>query len=158
MSFFALNLLLAACWAFFSGALSLTNLVVGFALGYLALVLISPLLGTGSRYPWRLLMWGRLMVMFLYELVVSSLSVAWEVIRPRPAARPAVVDMPLDLKTDGGIFLVSNLITLTPGTLSLSVNADKTVLQVHAMFADDPDQIVRELKNGMEKWVREAVE
>jgi Multisubunit Na+/H+ antiporter, MnhE subunit len=66
--------------------------------------------------------------------------------------------MPLDLKTDGGIFLVSHLITLTPGTLSLSVNADKTVLQVHAMFADDPDQIVRELKNGMEKWVREAVE
>lgn len=158
MNFFALNLFLAVSWAFFSGGLTLTNIAVGFALGYGALWLIAPLLAVKTQYPLRLLYWVRLFVMFNYELVVSSLEVFWDVLTPRHKSRPAIVDMPLDVKTDAGLLLVANLISLTPGTLSLSVNEERTVLKVHAMFADDPEALVASLKNGMEKWVREAVE
>jgi len=66
--------------------------------------------------------------------------------------------MPLDVKSDAGIFLVTNLISLTPGTLSLDVSEDRKTLYVHAMFADDPEEVCRKLKSGMERWVREAVE
>lgn len=158
MNFFALNLFLAVGWAFFAGGFTLLNLAVGFFLGYGALWLIAPLLGGTSRYPMRLLYWVRLLVMFLYELLVSSLSVAWDVLTPRHKSRPAVVNVPLDVRTDAGLLLVTNLISLTPGTLSIDVSEDRTILKVHAMFADDPDALRRELKEGMEKWVREAVE
>jgi multicomponent Na+:H+ antiporter subunit E len=57
-----------------------------------------------------------------------------------------------------GILLVTNLISLTPGTLSLDVTDDRKTLFIHAMFADDPDAIRAQLKGGMERWVKEAME
>jgi multicomponent Na+:H+ antiporter subunit E len=56
------------------------------------------------------------------------------------------------------ILLVTNLISLTPGTLSLDVTDDRSTLYIHAMFADDPDEIRRQIKDGMERWVIEATE
>ncbi|ROU03726.1 Na+/H+ antiporter subunit E [Histidinibacterium lentulum] len=158
MNFFALNLFLAVGWAFFAGGFTLTNLVVGFFLGYAALWLIAPLLGENARYPMRLIYWVKLAVLFLYELVVSSLEVAWDIITPGQGSRPAIIVMPLDVKSDAGILLIANLITLTPGTLSLDVSEDRKSLKIHAMFADDPEALIRSLKAGMEKWVKDAVE
>ena len=66
--------------------------------------------------------------------------------------------MPLDVKSDAGILLVTNLISLTPGTLSIDVSEDRKTLRIHAMFAEDPDEVVQQLKSGMEKWVIDAVE
>jgi multicomponent Na+:H+ antiporter subunit E len=66
--------------------------------------------------------------------------------------------MPLDVQSDLEILLVTNLISLTPGTLSLDVTPDRKTLIVHAMFADDPEALVKELKNGMERMVKEVFE
>jgi multicomponent Na+:H+ antiporter subunit E len=155
---FALNLILALAWAAIAGGFTLGGLATGFLLGYAALWLLAPLTGTGDRYPLRLIMWVRLLAMFLYELVVSSLSVAWDVLTPTHLARPAIIEVPLDVRTEAGLLLVTNLISLTPGTLSVDVSEDRRTLYVHAMFADDPDKLRHDLKNGMERWVMEAVE
>jgi len=157
VNIFALNLLLAIVWAALTTSFSLLSLTAGFILGYAVLWLIQPLTGS-SRYFGRVYAWVKLIVMFHYELIVSSLSVAWDVMTPRHRARPAIVDVPLDVKSDAGILLVTNLISLTPGTLSLDVSEDRTMLRVHAMFVDDPAAIRRELKTGMERWVIDAVE
>jgi multicomponent Na+:H+ antiporter subunit E len=53
---------------------------------------------------------------------------------------------------------VTNLISLTPGTLSVDVSADRSTLLVHAMFGADPEGLVRDLKGGMERMVKEAFE
>jgi multicomponent Na+:H+ antiporter subunit E len=66
--------------------------------------------------------------------------------------------MPLDAKDEMEILLVTNLISLTPGTLSLDVSEDRSTLFIHAMFADDPDEIRHQMKSGMERWVIEAME
>ena len=96
--------------------------------------------------------------MFLYELIVSSVRVAWDVLTPTQLSNPAIIEVPLDVKSDFEILLVTNLISLTPGTLSLDVTPDRKTLIVHAMFADDPDALVREMKDGMERMVMEAFE
>jgi multicomponent Na+:H+ antiporter subunit E len=62
------------------------------------------------------------------------------------------------VQSDFEILLVTNLISLTPGTLSLDVTPDRKTLIVHAMFADDPEGLVRELKDGMERMVKEVFE
>ena len=158
MNQFAANLMLALVWMVFFGGYTFLSLTSGFILGYGILWLLQPLTGVKSRYFLRVYYWLKLIVLFLYELIVSSLQVSWEVLTPGHNARPAIIDMPLDVKTDAGILLVTNLISLTPGTLSIDVSEDRKTLLVHAMFGDDPDAVRHALKSGMEKWVIDALE
>ncbi|MCR9107682.1 Na+/H+ antiporter subunit E [Marivita sp. XM-24bin2] len=157
MNAFGLNIILAIAWVAFTGSVSLVGLITGFVIGYGALWLIQPLIGT-STYFNRVTAWIKLVIMFHYELIVSSLAVAFDILTPRHRARPAIIEVPLDVKSDTGILLVTNLISLTPGTLSLDVSEDRKTLLVHAMFADDHDALRKSLKNGMERWVIDAVE
>ena len=111
-----------------------------------------------------------LFLFFVWELVLSSLRVARDVLlvsmisiglsvlmRAREASgrfRPGIVAVPLDLESDAGITLLACLVTLTPGTLSLDVSEDKKTLYVHAMRVDDPEAFRREIKDGFERRVR----
>jgi multicomponent Na+:H+ antiporter subunit E len=157
MNVFATNVVLAVVWAALLGELSVFNLASGFVLGFAALWVIQPLTGASS-YFFRAYAWVKLVILFHYELVVSSVEVAWDVLTPRHRARPAIIEMPLDVTSDAGILLVTNLISLTPGTLSIDVTDDRKTLVIHAMFADEPEALVRTLKSGMERWVIDAVE
>lgn len=157
MNLLVLNAALALGWAALMGNFSLASLLIGFIIGYLALWVMRPMFGTTAYFErvWRVL---RLAALFIYELVVSSLRVVWDVVTPTHLSQPGIVAMPLDAEGDGEILLVASLISLTPGTLSLDVSADKKTLYVHAMFIDDPETLCRELKQGMERWVIEAME
>ncbi|MEM6617945.1 MAG: Na+/H+ antiporter subunit E [Pseudomonadota bacterium] len=158
MTTFAANLFLAAAWAILFGGFTWLTTTSGFAVGYGVLWLLQPLTGVRSSYFKRVWYWTKLLVMFHYELVVSSGQVLWDIVTPRLRARPAIIDMPLDVKTDAGILLVTNLISLTPGTLCIDVSEDRKTLTIHAMFADDPAAVCKALKDGMERWVIDAVE
>lgn len=158
MNIFALNIALAVAWAALTGNITLTGLMIGFVFGSAALYLTKPLFPGSDLYFLRAWRWVKLCVLFLYELVVSSLQVVWDVLTPNHLARPGIIAMPLDAKGEMEILLVTNLITLTPGTLSLDVTDDCKTLFIHAMFADDPDEIRHQMKSGMERWVIEAME
>ena len=157
MSHFVANIILAAVWALFFGSFTWLTTLSGFAVGYGVLWVLQPLTGTQSSYFMRVYYWIKLWVLFLYELLVSSLQVLWDIMTPTHRARPAIIDMPLDVKSDVGILLVTNLISLTPGTLSIDVSDDRTSLKVHAMFAEDPEAVCNTLKSGMERWVIDAL-
>lgn len=158
MNIFALNVALAIIWAALTANITLPGLIIGFVLGSAALYLSKPLFPGCDSYFRRSWLWSKLISMFLYELVVSSIQVVWDVLTPSHRAQPGIISVPLDVKGEMGILLVTNLISLTPGTLSLDVTEDCKTLYIHAMFADDPDAIRAQIKNGMERWVIEAME
>jgi multicomponent Na+:H+ antiporter subunit E len=158
VNLFALNILLAVVWAALWAAFTLPALLSGFVLGYAALWLVQPLFGERSPYFLRVWRAIRLTLFFLWELVVSSIRVAWDIVTPSHHSNPAILEMPLDVESDIEILLVTTLISLTPGTLSLDVTPDRKTLIVHAMFADDPEALVAELKDGMERMVKEVFE
>ena len=79
-------------------------------------------------------------------------------ITPGQRSRPAIVAVPLDIEDPLQITVLANLISLTPGTLSLDVSPDGKTLYVHDMFVDDPDETRREIKTGFERLVREAMQ
>ncbi len=158
MSLFLLNLLLAVAWAALTSQFTLAGLAIGFAVGFLALWVVQPLFeNRGGGYFLRVYRWLKLLVMFHYELIVSSLSVAWDVLTPRHRAKPGIITMPLKAKGEAEVLLVTNLISLTPGTLTLDVTEDCNTLVIHAMFVDDAEEIRRQIETGMERWVREAM-
>ncbi len=159
MSVFLLNLMLAVAWAALTGQFTLPGLAIGFVVGFAALWVIQPLFeNRGGGYFRRVYRWLKLLVLFHYELVVSSLQVAWDVLTPRHRARPGIITIPLKAEGEIEVLLVTNLISLTPGTLCLDVTEDCRTLVLHAMFADDPAAIAAQIENGMERWVREAME
>ena len=94
---------------------------------------------------------GILLIYFHYELMISVFRVAWEVLTPKQRSNPDIVYVPLDAKTDIEITLLANMVSLTPGTLSLDLNPEKTHLIVHAMFARDHNAVISAIKNGLEK-------
>lgn len=157
MNLFFLNTFLALSWTSLVGSFTLPSLLLGYAIGYLALWVASPLFGQTTYFArvWRLL---RLALLFVYELIVSSMRVVWDVVTPTHLSRPGIIAVPLDAETDGEILLVASLITLTPGSLSLDLSPDRKTLYVHAMFVQEPEALCRALKSGMERRVLEALE
>lgn len=148
-----INLLLAFSWAALTGDFSFLSLLTGAVLGFFGLWLSQPLTGIDPNYFRRFRRSVHLAGFFLWELLISSITVAWDVIRPVPRNKPALIEVPLDVKTDMEILLLTNLISLTPGTLSVDVTDDRETLIVHAMFADDAEALVRDIKDGFERLI-----
>lgn len=155
MNLFALNLLLAFTWALATGSLSEPNLVLGFVVGMAILQVVGSAVGDG-RYVVRMIRIVLLAATFLKELLVSSVRVAIDVLRPHLRMRPAVIAVPLDLKSDAEITLLANLISLTPGTLTIDVANDRSCLYVHAMYGGDPDQMAAAIKATFERRIEEV--
>lgn len=152
MHLFALNLMFALLFALFSGGALGSGLILGFGLGYLALWLTRPLYGA-SKYFQRLPRILSLLIFFLKELIYSNLMVLWDVVTPTHISQPGIVELPLSAKSDLEIFLVANLISLTPGTLSLDISPDRRHLYVHVMFLEDVAALRTHLKEGIERRI-----
>jgi multicomponent Na+:H+ antiporter subunit E len=152
MNGFLWNILLAVVWAAITGNFAPGNLALGFVLGLLVLYLARPVIGT-SDYARRLVQAIGLVLFFIWDLILSNLSVAYDVIRLRLYLRPGVIAIPLDARTDAEIALLANLITMTPGSLSLDVSADRQTLYLHAMHVDDPEALRRKIKDGFERRI-----
>ncbi len=104
----------------------------------------------------RIIALAMLIFLFIRELVLSSVSVARTALARDIGVRPAIVRVPLDLRTDFGIAVLANLVSLTPGTTSLHVSEDRNFLYVHCLDAPKQEDAVRSIKDTFEKWIREA--
>lgn len=155
MNLFFINCFIAFGYVGVQGSFSLAGLLAGFALGYAALWVTQPLYGA-SAYFRRAPKTAMLIGHFIVDLLWSNLQVLWDVITPRHISRPGIVGVPLDAKSDIEIFLVANMISLTPGTLSIDLSADRRILYVHVMFLDDPERFRNSIKDGLEQRILEV--
>lgn len=105
-----------------------------------------------ARQGWKAI---ELIGYFFGQAVLAAARVAWDVVTPRVYAKPGVIAVPLDVRSDIGITVLAALVTLTPGTLALDVSEDRRVLYIHSMFISDPDEDRREIKRTMERRVME---
>ncbi len=159
MSYFAFNIVLALLWAAINSNFSPAGITVGFLIGYLVVGVAQPLFGS-SGYMLRFWYLLYFVLFFLAELFKSSFRVAADVLSPNLIGRvsPGIVALPLEVKSDIEITLLANVISLTPGTLSLDLSDDKRVLYIHTMYdGDDPDAVRREIKDGLERRVLEVM-
>ena len=127
--------------------------MVGFALGYLNLFLIRGALGETSYFN-RGARLARFTIYFAWELLVANLRVARDVLWPGPLRmKPRVIAVPLERCGDVEVTLLANVLSLTPGTLTLDVAEDRCTLFVHAIHAPDPRETRDQIKTGFERLV-----
>lgn len=150
------NIVLAFSWAGLTEEVTAMNLTVGFLVGFVILFSVRRLLRP-SLYFSKVRQVLNLATFFVWELLLANLRIAYEVITPTHYMKPGVVAIPLDLETDAEITLLANLITLTPGTLSLDVSPDRRILYIHAMYVEDVEELRRSIKEGFEKRVAEVL-
>jgi multicomponent Na+:H+ antiporter subunit E len=149
---FLLNNLLTFVWVALTGTFTGFNLVFGFVLGFWVLWLIDR--KDGNRRYFRVVPRAiGFLLYFLYELVKANLQVAYQVLMPTFSMDPGIVRVPLDARTDLEITLLANVISLTPGTLSLDLSTDRSVLYVHAMYVGDKEAFIQDIKNGFERRI-----
>lgn len=95
---------------------------------------------------------------FLVEMIKSNIQVAIQAVAPMDRLHPAIVRLPLSVQSDMEILLLANLITLTPGTLSLDVSEDKSALYVHVINTLHPDETIASIQEGFERRIRKVFE
>lgn len=150
-------IVLALIWAAITGTFSGLNLILGAGIGAVAVMLLRRNLAQGrSLRQVRSVI--SLALLFLYELGVSAVRVAIVVLTPdmKSALRPAIIAFPLSVKSDAEITLLANLITLTPGTLSVDVSEDRSLLYVHTLTLDTRETLIADIAGGFEAKVREV--
>lgn len=140
------NLLLALVWVFLTASFTGPNFIAGMVFGYICLALIQNQIPVIKGYAQRVPRVIGFLLFFISEVIKSNAVVAWDVATPNLQMKPGVIALPLDCETDLEITILANFITLTPGTLSLDVSDDRKVLFIHAMYLDDEEALLRDLK------------
>lgn len=152
------SILMALAWAAFQGRVTLGNLFVGYVLGYAVLALLEKGGVLPSAFQTRVARVLSLAGFFTRELLVSNIRVALDVLRPRTTIRPAVIAVPLDITSDAEILLLSALINITPGSVTVDLSDDRRTLFVHVMHMKSPEATRLEIKNGFEQRVKRLFE
>lgn len=158
-----LNLLLMLAWCAFTSDFQPQNLAIGFGIGLGSLAVLSRLGLTGdSRYVPKIGKVVGFVGFYLWELLIANVRMARDVLSPRLQVRPAIIALPLDMHTDSDseIALLANLISLTPGTLTIDISNDRRTLYIHAVNVPggDVEAFCLNLKQQMERRVLEVLE
>lgn len=150
-----LNVFLAFIWMFLQDSYDSQTFLVGYILGLL--ILFGMRRYFHSRFyvgrAWAIV---KLILIFFKELLLANLSVLKLILRPKLDIQPGIFALPTDLKRDWEITVLSLLITLTPGTLVISVSEDQKTLFVHAMNLGEIQDEINAIKSSFEKAIMEV--
>lgn len=92
----------------------------------------------------------------LVDIVHANLTVAKQVLGPEKKLRSGFLWVPLDLTNIHGISALASLMTLTPGTLTAELSADRKYLLVHCLDIDDPEKMIADIKRRYEAPLRKV--
>ncbi|HET6398128.1 MAG TPA: Na+/H+ antiporter subunit E [Candidatus Thermoplasmatota archaeon] len=153
MTSLALYLTIAIIWMLLTGRFTGPAFLVGLLVAAVAIGLVERSLGRRRSAPAALL---GLVAYFLWELLLSNLRVARAVLSPRLTARPGIVRVPLAPQKPWQATVFANMVTMTPGTLSIDVDPELRAVYVHVMFLDDADAQRAGLKGSFERRILEV--
>lgn len=94
---------------------------------------------------------------YLLKLTQANLFIAYDILTPKMHTKPAFMEVPLRLKTERGMLLFSNLLSMTPGTLSMDISKDKKKMLVHVLYYSS-DELMQKDFDGIQEKIRRITE
>ncbi len=154
MNFIITAIVMLTFWILLSGEFTVILLLSAVVSSLLVAFMSSDLfmgkgvdVGLGFR---RLIRFIQYVPWLLWQIIKANIDVAYRTLHPKMPIDPCVVKFKADLKTELGITNLSNSITLTPGTVTLSANSKGEYI-VHALSRKHADDL---LSGEMQKWVK----
>ena len=97
---------------------------------------------------------------FLWEMIKANFHVAYIVIHPMLPIKPGIVKIRTKLTKDSAITILTNSITLTPGTLTVDLNPDKKEIYVHwiDVLSTDVEENTQNIGKRFERILTEVFE
>lgn len=148
-----LNILLATIWCFLVEDFRAPTFVAGYVIGAGVLFVLRRMMGEVIFFR-KIDVFLRLLAVFLFEMFVANVQVAWWILRPRLRVQPAMIRLPIELKSDVAITTLAGMISLTPGTISVDVAPDRKSLEVHCLNVTDIEATKRSIKKMFEEPLR----
>jgi multicomponent K+:H+ antiporter subunit E len=152
-----LTLMLLGLWLLLVNSVGAGQVLLGLLLAWL-IPLFTARFWEAQVEIRRPLVLARFFGRVLADILIANIAVAALVVGPARNVRPGFIVMPLRLRGNVGVSLLANTISLTPGTLSAFLSADRTQLVIHALQADEPDDIIATIRERYEQPLLEALE
>jgi len=151
-----LNLLIAMVWMLLHDEWNTLTFMIGYIIGMNMIFVLRRFFPTPfyGRRVWAII---KLLYLFGIEIVKSSVIVIAQIIRPKINIQPGIFRMNTSLKSEWEIMMLSNLLTLTPGSVIMEVAPDEGVLYVHAMDVAEYQEEIEKTKRLFEKAIREVM-
>jgi multicomponent K+:H+ antiporter subunit E len=144
-----LSAALALIWPILNQSWSLGHLFLGALLAVLIPTFTNRLRADRAELH-RPAVMLRLLLIVLKDIVTSNIDVARLILGPESAIRPGFFWLPLSISNPHGIVTLAGIITMTPGTLSADLSADRQHLLVHAFNIDDEAVLIASIKSRYE--------
>ncbi|WP_445492370.1 Na+/H+ antiporter subunit E [Niallia sp. 03133] len=150
-----LNVFLAIVWMFLKGSAATDTFLIGYILG-LIVIFMTRRFFSSRFYLYRVLSIFNLLIIFIKELIAANFAVLKSILQPTSKLTPGIFAMETVLTKDWQITVLSNLITLTPGTLVVDISEDNRILYIHAMDIRDKAATIKSIQNSFEKAILEV--
>lgn len=133
--------LLLFFWSIIDGKITVESVLLGSSASLLILYLNKDILFTSRdggpvtlRFLWHYI---TLIGVLIVEIVKSNIAVAKIVLDPKLPIEPSFVRVPVKFRKDFNKVLYGNVVTLTPGTLTVDIVGDEYV--IHALTREAAD-------------------
>lgn len=92
-----------------------------------------------------------LLLRFVLEVVKSGLATAWLVVRPGRRPVPGLIRMRYSGLDESGVVVLGCMITLTPGTTTIDIDAERGELLLHLLDTSDAAGAVSGIRTAFER-------
>lgn len=92
-------------------------------------------------------------LLYIFDLIKANLFIARDILSPTPKMKPGIIRIDMDARSDHEILALANLISMTPGTLTMDISPDRKSIYVHAMYLDDREKVISDIKEKLEKRI-----
>lgn len=150
-----LNIGIALIWMLLRNEFTFVEFMLGYIVGLLMLFFLRRFLKFDFYFR-RVYALVKLIVLFFYKLILSNIDVIKIVLSPKLNIQPGIIAVPTKLKTDWEVTLLANLISLTPGTLSMYFSEDGRTIYVHSIHVPDKEEAIKEIHDSFEKAIMEV--
>lgn len=160
-----LTLSLAVFWLLLNNTLDPAHVVLGLLLGLALPVAARALCGAadpaaarpaGLRWRWRALRsLLSLAAVVAVDVVWSNIEVALLILGPTRHIRSTFIEVPVSLDDPVAVAVLAGIVTMTPGTLSAGISADRRVLTIHCLHAPDPAAVVESITTRYQRPLSE---
>ncbi len=132
----AVFVLAALVWFALTDINDIQEVIVGILLAAVVTMIAGKFFITTQKqrgYPHRFVAALKYFIKFLWEMIKANFHVAFIVLHPRLPIKPGIVKITTKLTKDSAITILTNSITLTPGTLTVDINPDSKEIYIHCI-------------------------
>jgi len=144
-----LTMVLWIIWLLLNNTLAPGHIVLGFILA-----ITIPLLTT-SFWPEKITLSNPWVIFKFFwvvvgDILIANIIVAKLILGPNRRLKPGFFLIELEVQHPLGISILANTISLTPGTVSCDVTADRKYLKVHALHLENKTDTIQQIKQRYE--------